>query len=90
MGETEAEAVIREAQEEAGLRVEPVKKIASFLTRDKSAHLHWWIVRIVGGEEVVGNHEHSELRWVTIEEMRALQPFFEEDLAVFEQLARGD
>lgn len=87
-GETEEQAVIREVFEETGLRVQPVKKIAEFDTRDKSARLHWWVVQVVGAQEVVRNHEHSEIRWVTIGEMRQLEPFFEEDLEVFESIAR--
>ena len=86
-GETEEAAVVREVFEETGLSVEPVRKFAEFDTRDKSAHLIWWIVRIVGDEDVARNHEHTELRWVTIEEMRELRPIFEEDLGVFEKLA---
>jgi 8-oxo-dGTP diphosphatase len=86
-GESQAQAVVREVFEETGLRVEPVKKIAEFETRDKSAHLHWWTVRILGNEEILLNHEHSEIKWVTVKEMRALSPIFEEDLDLFENLA---
>lgn len=85
--ETQQEAVAREVFEETGLRVEAVRKIAAFDTRDKTAHLHWWLVRIVSGEEVVSNHEHSEMRWVSVDEMKLLEPVFEEDVAVFEELA---
>ncbi|MGZ3692823.1 MAG: NUDIX domain-containing protein [Bdellovibrionota bacterium] len=86
-GETEQAALVREVFEEAGLKVEADRKIAEFDTHDKSAHLHWWTVRILGAEQIVRNHEHSELRWVTIEEMRLLQPVFAEDLDVFEKIA---
>ena len=85
-GETQEEALAREVFEEAGLRVEPVRKIAEFPTRDQSALMHWWIVRLVGGE-VTLNHENSEFRWVSVSEMRELEPIFTEDLAVFEGLA---
>lgn len=87
-GETEEQALVRECMEEAGLTVEPVAKIGEFLTRDKTTTLHWWKGRIRGSLELVRNHEHSEFRWVTIEEMRQLEPVFREDLEVFANLMR--
>ena len=86
-GETEQDAVTREVLEEVGLSVVPVEKIGEFDTRDKSARIHWWLVRTEAGEATLENDEHTEIKWVTLGEMSLLQPIFEEDLAVFQAVA---
>ncbi len=85
--ETEQQAVAREVLEEVGLIVRPIKKLCEFDTRDKTARIHWWLVQIQAGEAAIRNDEHTELRWVTVDEMKLLAPFFQEDLVVFESLA---
>ena len=86
-GESETGAVAREALEEVGLVVEPVRKLTSFPAENANYLLNVWEAQIVSGECRVSNDEHTELRWVTIEEARALTPHFAEDLAVMERLA---
>jgi 8-oxo-dGTP diphosphatase len=81
--ETEQEAVVREVQEEVGLIVVPEKKLFVFDSEDGSANIHWWLVRIVSGVAALMNDEHTEIKWVTIEEMKSLQPIFEDDLIAF-------
>lgn len=49
-GESEEEAVCREAFEEVGLKVEALQKLCEMDTRDGSGRLHWWTVRIVKGK----------------------------------------
>jgi hypothetical protein len=44
-------------------------------TRDGSARIEWWCVRIVAGAARVRNDEHTE--------MAALEPMFPEDRAMF-------
>lgn len=88
-GETESEAVVREVREETGLRAEIVRKICEMPTRDRSTQLHWWLVRLLDEGEACLNDEHTEFRWVSLEEMRALAPVFEEDVAVFAELAQA-
>ncbi len=85
-GESDQDAVVREVFEEIGIKVRPIKKITEFATHDKLCWIHWWLVDIVEGEAYLKNDEHSELRWVTIEEMRNLSPVFEEDIRLFEKL----
>jgi 8-oxo-dGTP diphosphatase len=80
VGESEAEAVRREAFEEVGLTVEPLKKLCEMDTRDGSGRLHWWTVKILEGEAFLKNDEHSEIGWFTLEEMALLDPIFHEDL----------
>ncbi|MBA2403507.1 MAG: NUDIX hydrolase [Bdellovibrionales bacterium] len=88
-GETEREAVRREAFEEVGLTVEPLKKLCRMDTRDGSGELHWWTVSILVGEAFLKNDEHSEIGWFTLEEMGQLTPIFHEDLALFRSLTQS-
>lgn len=85
-GESEREAVKREAFEEVGLVVEPVKKLMAMDTRDGSGILHWWLVEILQGEAFLKNDEHTQLGWFTLEEIKALEPTFHEDIALLESL----
>jgi 8-oxo-dGTP diphosphatase len=81
-GETEQQAVVREVREETGLEVLPIQKVAETDTRDGTARIHWWRVEIVAGNAALMNEEHTELGWFTVEEMRKLEPSFEEDTAI--------
>lgn len=87
-GETEEQAVVREVFEEVGLHVTATRKIGEMDTRDKHARMHWWQTQITGGEAFIKCDENTELTWVTVEEMKLLHPIFEEDVAVFEKLAK--
>jgi 8-oxo-dGTP diphosphatase len=85
-GESHAEAVVREVYEETGLRVEAIEKVAECDTHDQSSVIHWWRVRPLSDAAArLANDEHSELAWVTPDEMRRLEPVFLEDVAILEQ-----
>jgi 8-oxo-dGTP pyrophosphatase MutT (NUDIX family) len=87
-GESQLEAVVREVREETGLAVEPLEKVAECDTHDGSAVIHWWRVRLSSDAPArLANDEHSELAWVTPEEMRRLEPVFLEDVAILERAA---
>jgi 8-oxo-dGTP diphosphatase len=85
-GESEIEAVCREAWEEVGLKVETVKKLTAMDTRDGSGRLHFWLVKILEGEAYLKNDEHTELGWFSLDEIRLLDPTFHEDLAILSSL----
>lgn len=89
-GETEPQAVIREVSEEIGIEVRPLRKLCNFDTNDKSAELHWWLAEIVTGIPHLANDEHSELAWVSPQEMNQLSPIFREDVEVFERFVRNE
>lgn len=82
-GESQAEAVEREAREEVGLAVRAIEKVGACDTHDGTALIHWWLARPLDDSpaQLLGD-EHSELRWVTLDEMRALEPAFSEDIAI--------
>lgn len=80
--ESEQEAVVREAMEELGVEVRPQKKITSSPTHDGTVMLHWWKAEIVSGTAILNNDENSELGWFTKDELKKLQPVFEEDIQI--------
>jgi (d)CTP diphosphatase len=84
--ETQEQAVSREVLEEVGLVVRAIEKVGEFDTHDGSALIHWWKVEILSGTAKLMNNEHSELRWVTIEDMQKLEPIFQEDRELFEKI----
>jgi 8-oxo-dGTP pyrophosphatase MutT (NUDIX family) len=87
-GESRADAVVREVLEETGLRVRALAEVAECETRDGSALIHWWLaVPLDAAPARLANAEHSALAWVTLAEMRALEPVFHEDVAIFERVA---
>jgi len=83
-GESEAEGVQREVFEETGLLVRASEMVWQADSRDGSARIHWWRVEVLDERPArLLQAEHSELRWVTVQEMRQLEPVFAEDLALF-------
>ena len=87
-GEGQAEAVVREVYEETGLSVRALEKVAECDTHDGSAVIHWWRVLSLGTEpERLANDEHSELAWVSLDELKRLEPVFLEDVAIMERAA---
>ena len=82
-GEAQADAVVREVFEEVGLRVRALRKVAQCDTHDGSTLLHWWLAELLDDAPArLVNDEHSELRWLTPEELGSLTPVFEEDIAI--------
>ncbi len=84
-GESQEDAVMREALEEIGVVVHPIRKITEFDKEERKSILHWWLVELVEGEPHIKNDENTELRWVTIEEMSSLQPIFQDDIEVYKK-----
>ena len=89
-GETQQEAVAREAMEELGCRIEAREKLQQGMSQGGHFRLHYWRSELLEGEPRINNAELTELRWVTPEELRQLAPVFEEDIQLFEQLLKGE
>lgn len=87
--ETSAQAIEREVLEEVGLVIQPIRQVAEFATHDKSAWIIWWAVKILSGEPQIKNNEHSEIRWLSINEMEELA-VFAEDIELFRRLETID
>ncbi len=75
-GETLVDGLIREMAEEIAVRpVGPVfldRMVDRTLGLENPPTYHFFVVRKWAGVPILANHEHTELRWVTIADMRAL------------------
>ncbi len=82
-GETQAQAVAREAREELGLDVRPRAKVWECPTDDGRYTLHWWTADVAGRELTPDPREVAEVRWVTPVEFQRLAPVFDDDRRFF-------
>ncbi|HXX48674.1 MAG TPA: NUDIX hydrolase [Myxococcota bacterium] len=82
-GESQPQAVVREAAEELGLSVTPLAKVWECLTDDGEYALHWWTAGAHDFELALDAGEVSEARWVTASEYLALEPTFALDREFF-------
>jgi len=62
-GESQETAVAREAMEEVGLRVRPIRKVWENISTRGTFRLHWWIAEYVAGELALNAAEVSDARW---------------------------
>ena len=86
-GETQADAVVREAQEEMGLDVRPVKKVWQCYTQDKQYMIHWWCAELVSERIRVNPSEVKQYRWLHYRDMHTLEKMFKEDLHFFKLMS---
>ena len=70
-GETPAEAIVREMQEEVGLHVEAERELWNWLREDGGLHLRWWQVRRLGGELQPKPDEVQAIAWMTDVQIRS-------------------
>ena len=87
--ETQEDALRREVKEEVGMKVRPVNKVCVVASHDNRYRLHFWTTEIISGEASITSNEATDLRWVTLEQMKELSPVFQEDIQVFETLTSG-
>ena len=85
--ETQEEALKREVMEEVGLNVVGVREICQIPSQNNQSLLHFWTTRIISGKARITSNEATDIKWVTLEEMRELSPTFKEDIQVFESLS---
>ena len=86
-GETQAQAVKREAKEELGIAVRPLHKVWECLTDDKEYVLHWWHALLEDDTVAINPDEVKEYRWLTYEEMLNLKKMFDADRRFFKSIA---
>lgn len=75
-GETPQECVIRELEEELGIKVEPIELMGVYDTRSPEGEfkVHMFICRITGGEpRVMEPDKIPSFGWYTAEEMEAFK-----------------
>lgn len=82
-GETQEHAVIREAREEMGIRVDPIRKIWECMTHDGAYVLHWWQVALIDGHITENPDEVKAHAWVTVSGMQDIENMFEADRFFF-------
>jgi len=88
VNETQEEALQREVMEEVGLEVVADKKICQIPTHDDQYTLHFWTTKIISGEARITSDEATELKWVTLEEMKKLEPAFEEHIQIHQNMIK--
>jgi 8-oxo-dGTP diphosphatase len=79
VGESQEAAVAREAMEEVGLTVRPIRKVWENVSTRGTFMLHWWMAEYVGGELTLNPAEVSDARWLTVDEISRLDGTFEGD-----------
>ena len=76
----------REAMEEVGLTVRPVRKVWENISSRKTFILHWWLAEYVSGEMVLEPQEVSDARWLTPDEINKMDGTFEADREFFQKV----
>jgi 8-oxo-dGTP pyrophosphatase MutT (NUDIX family) len=85
-GETQEHAVIREAKEEMGIIVKPIKKVWECFTEDKEYLLHWWYVELINDKIKINPEEVKEYQWVDYTQMQKIDKMFRADLKFFREI----
>ena len=85
-GENQEAAVVREAKEEVGLTVRPLRKVWENMSTRGTFRLHWWLAEYVGGELVLEKREVSDAHWLTADEICGLDSTFEGDREFFQKV----
>lgn len=78
-GESQEAAVAREAMEEVGLAVRPIRKVWENISTRGTFILHWWLAEYVGGGLTLNLAEVSDARWLTADEICRMDGTFEGD-----------
>ena len=78
-GESQETAVAREAMEEVGLTVRPIRKVWENVSTRGTFILHWWMAEYVSGELTPNLAEVSDARWLTVDEICRMNGTFEGD-----------
>jgi mutator protein MutT len=85
-GETIEAALVREIDEELGVRVVPRQQLWQWLRPDGELLLYWWLADLVDAADVIrpSPAEVAEARWVTPAQFARLHPVLESNLQFLE------
>lgn len=88
-GETIEQALVREMQEELGIKVTPIGHVWRSRSM-RGVELNWWRTEIVEGEFINPNAEEVEtFQWMTTQEMLELPNLLDSNLEFFQALEQG-
>jgi NADH pyrophosphatase NudC (nudix superfamily) len=85
-GESQETAVTREAMEEVGLTVRPIRKVWENVSTRGTFILHWWMADYLGGELALNPAEVSDARWLTVDEICQMDGTFEGDREFYRKI----
>ncbi len=89
-GESEAEALVREIQEELSVAVRPLRRVWQSVTPWKVA-LSWWLAELAHDAALVANPlEVESMHWYTPDEMLALPELLASNRDFLAALAAGE
>lgn len=84
--ENQEETVVREALEELGLPVRPVKKVWESVTSTKEFILHWWQAVPLSLDIRISKDEIAQYTWVAPGNIRSLGKVFDSHVHFFENI----
>jgi mutator protein MutT len=87
VGETPADAIVREFREEVGLIVRAVRPLYRWLREDGLLDLQWWEVEVLEGELQPNPAEVAEARWMTEAEIRVHPGIIPHNLVFLDRFA---
>lgn len=85
-GEEQEQTVVREAMEELGISVRPVRKVWESITSTGEFILHWWQALPLSLEIRINKGEVEQYAWVDPRNMRALGRVFDSHAHFFENI----
>ena len=89
-GEQEAEAVVREMQEELNAAIKAVRPLWRYVT-SWGVDLAWWLADLPPEAELIHNPAEVEaFYWLSIDEIRALPKLLESNLQFLDAHERGE
>jgi 8-oxo-dGTP pyrophosphatase MutT (NUDIX family) len=89
-GESEAEALIREIQEELGVCIRPLRPLWQSIT-PWNVHLTWWLAAVDGSCVWSPNPDEVEsVHWLTPDEIQALTGLLQSNHDFLRALAAGE
>lgn len=86
--ETQYQTVVREAMEELGIPVVPVKKVWESVTVQSNFILHWWTAIPLSLDISLNSDELSDYTWVEPSKLPVLGKVFESHVYFFKNLEK--